>query len=107
MHTATGASVGQSALASQNADGLFYTFDETAFYMLYEPNLEWLCSNAGMLTAERAERADRIAAAVSASAAKRAIVFAPGKYIGQRELTARRITFCQLPYEMRSAAGAL
>ena len=103
IHTATGASVGQSALAPQNADGLFYTFDETAFYMLYEPDLEWLCSNAGMLTAERA---DRIAAAVSASAAKRAIVFAPGKYIGQRELTARRITFCQLPYEMRSAAGA-
>ena len=104
MRTATGASVGQSDLASQNADGLFYTFDETAYYMLYEPDLEWLCSNVGMLTAERA---DRIAAAVSASAAKRAIVFAPGKYIGQRELTARRITFCQLPYEMRRAAGAL
>ena len=104
IHTATGASVGQSALAPQNPDGLFYTFDETAFYMLYEPDLEWLCSNAGMLTAERA---DRIAAAVSASAAKRAIVFAPGKYIGQRDLTARRITFCQLPYEMRRAAGAL
>ena len=100
-----GATPGQSELAPQNADGLFYTFDETAFYMLYEPNLEWLCSNAGMLTAERA---DRIAAAVSASAAaKRAIVFAPGKYIGQRDLTARRIIFCQLPYEMRRAAGAL
>ena len=39
------------------------------------------------------------------AAAKRAIVFAPGKYIGQRDLTARRITFCQLPYEMRGAAG--
>ena len=99
-----GATPGQSALAPQNPDGQFYTFDETAFYMLYEPNLEWLCSNAGMLTAERA---DRIAAAVSASAAKRAIVFAPGKYIGQRDLTSRRIIFCQLPYEMRRAAGAL
>ena len=46
--------------------------------------------------------------AVSASAhAKRAIVFAPGKYIGQRELTAQRITFCQIPYEMHRAASAL
>ena len=98
LHTATGASVGQSELAPQDDDGYFHTIDETAFYLLYEPNLEWLCSNAGMLTAERAKR---IGDAVSASAhAKRAIVFAPGKYIGQRELTAQRITFCQIPYEM-------
>ena len=105
LHTATGASVGQSELAPQNPDGLFYAIDETAFYLLYKDSLEWLCSNAGMLTAERAKR---IGDAVSASAhAKRAIVFAPGKYIGQRELTAQRITFCQIPYEMRNAASAL
>ena len=105
LHTATGASVGQSELAPQNPDGLFYAIDETAFNLLYKDNLEWLCSNAGMLTAERAKR---IGDAVSASAeAKRAIVFAPGKYIGQRELTAQRITFCQIPYEMHRGAGAL
>ena len=105
LHTATGASVGQSELAPQDDDGYFHTIDETAFYLLYKDNLEWLCSNAGMLTAERAKR---IGDAVSASAhAKRAIVFAPGKYIGQRELTAQRITFCQIPYEMHRAAGAL
>ena len=105
LHTATGASVGQSELAPQNPDGLFYAIDETAFYLLYKDSLEWLCSNAGMLTAERAKR---IGDAVSASAhAKRAIVFAPGKYIGQRELTAQRITFCQIPYEMHRGASAL
>ena len=103
LHTATGASVGQSELAPQNPDGLFYIIDETAFYLLYKDNLEWLCSNAGMLTAERAKR---IGDAVSANAhAKRAIVFAPGKYIGQRELTAQRITFCQIPYEMHRGAA--
>ena len=103
LHTATGASVGQSELAPQNPDGLFYAIDETAFYLLYKDNLEWLCSNAGMLTAERAKR---IGDAVSASAhVKRAIVFAPGKYIGQRELTAQRITFCQIPYEMHRGAA--
>ncbi len=103
LHTATGASVGQSELAPQDDDGYFHTIDETAFYLLYKDNLEWLCSNAGMLTAERAKR---IGDAVSASAAvKRAIVFAPGKYIGQRELTAQRITFCQIPYEMHRGAA--
>ena len=103
LHTATGASVGQSELAPQDDDGYFHTIDETAFYLLYKDNLEWLCSNAGMLTAERAKR---IGDAVSASAhAERAIVFAPGKYIGQRELTAQRITFCQIPYEMHRGAA--
>ena len=103
LHTATGASVGQSDLERQDDDGYFHTIDETAYYLLYKDSLEWLCSNAGMLTAERAKR---IGDAVSASAhAKRAIVFAPGKYIGQRELTAMRITFCQLPYEMHHASA--
>ena len=102
LHTATGASVGQSDLERQDDDGYFHTIDETAYYLLYEPNLEWLCGGEGMLTAERA---NRIGDAVSASAdVKRAIVFAPGKYIGQRELTAMRITFCQLPYEMHHAS---
>ena len=103
LHTATGASVGQSDLERQDDDGYFHTIDETAYYLLYEPNLEWLCSGEGMLTAERAKR---IGDAVSASAdVKRAIVFAPGKYIGQRELTAQRITFCQIPYEMHRGAA--
>ena len=31
---------------------------------------------------------------------KKALFFAPAKYIGQRELTSMGITFCQLPYEL-------
>ena len=34
-------------------------------------------------------------------ARRKAVVFGPGKYIGQRDLTALGITFCQIPYEMR------
>ena len=45
------------------------------------------------------ERAKRITAASRVNG-KKAIVFGPGKFIGQRELTALGITFCQLPYEM-------
>ena len=48
------------------------------------------------------ERAKRISAD-SRRDGKKAIVFGPGKYIGQRELTSMGITFCQLPYEMHVA----
>ncbi len=33
---------------------------------------------------------------------RKAVVFAAAKYIGQRELSAWGITFCQLPYELSS-----
>ena len=48
------------------------------------------------------ERAQRISAA-SRQEGRKAIVFGPGKYIGQRELTSMGITFCQLPYEIHKA----
>ncbi len=96
LHTASGISAGGDALRSQNEDGLFYTSDEYAYYLLYEPNVNWLRSDGAMLNTERA---DRIAEAVKRRGRK-AIVFGAGKYIGQRELTSKRITFCQLPYEM-------
>ena len=50
------------------------------------------------------ERAKRIGAANSRNG-RRAIVFGAGKYIGQRELSNRNITFCQLPYEIHQGAG--
>ena len=43
------------------------------------------------------ERAERIRDANHQNGSK-AIVYAPGKYIGQRELTGMGITFCQLPH---------
>ena len=39
-------------------------------------------------------------AAVARAGGDKAFVFGPGKYIGQRDLTAMGITFCQLPYEI-------
>ena len=94
LYTASGISAERSDLVAQNGDGLFYADDETAYYLLYEPYIEWLSSEAGMLNETRAKRIH--------AEGKQAIVFAPGKYIGQRDLTAMGITFCQLPYEMYS-----
>ena len=98
LHTAAGVSTA-AALHRRNDDGLFYADAATAYYLLYEPNLEYLRGNDGMLYEKLARRI----AAASRTAGRKAIVFGPGKYIGQRELTSLGITFCQLPYEIHQA----
>ncbi|MYD50368.1 MAG: site-specific DNA-methyltransferase [Dehalococcoidia bacterium] len=99
LHTASGISAGAADLERQNEDGLFYSDERTDYYLLYEPNVDWLCSNQGMLNLERSKRISE----ASRGEGKRAIVFGPGKYIGQRDLTGMGITFCQLPYEMHKS----
>ena len=99
LHTASGVSAGAATLERQNDDGLFFTNGATDYYLLYEPEFEWMCSNKGILNEERA---NRISSASRANDRK-AIVFGPGKFIGQRDLTPLGITFCQLPYEMHGS----
>ena len=98
LHVSAGISAGATDLQPQ-ADGLFYSGDTTNYHLLYSPSVERLESNGEMLYEDRALR---IGAAARKSG-KKAVVFGPGKYIGQRELTAMGVTFCQLPYEMRRA----
>ena len=96
LHTASGISSGQQDLASQNEDGLFYSNDTTDYYLLYRPSLDWLRSNDAIFNESHANRIyDQ-----NQATGKRAVVFAAGKYMGQRDLTVKNITFCQLPYEM-------
>ena len=99
LHTASGLSAGQDGLQSQNDDGLFHRNDATAYYLLYQPSVEYLRRNDAVLNAERAQRIGQAAQAEG----RKAVVFAPGKYIGQRELSRLGITFCQLPYELHRA----
>ena len=56
-------------------------------------NDEYLRSDTAILNLERAERIRDASLANS----RKAIVYAAGNYIGQRELTQMGITFCQLP----------
>ena len=99
IHIASGVSAGESDLKRQNDDGLFYSSGTTSYYLIYEPDTDYLSGNEGMLNEERAKRIS----ASSRKDGKKAIVFGPGKYIGQRDLTSMGITFCQLPYEMHNA----
>ena len=101
LHVSVGISVSDAELQPQNGDGLFHSGETTDYYLLYEPSVDYLKGNKGMLNEERARRIS----AASRQGSRKAIVFGPGKYIGQRELTALGITFCQLPYEMHNGVS--
>ncbi|MYA23734.1 MAG: site-specific DNA-methyltransferase [Gemmatimonadetes bacterium] len=99
LYTASGISAGAAALEPLNNDGLFHSNHTTDYYLLYEPNLDYLRSDAAILNEERA----RCISTASQQNGRKALVFGPGKYIGQAELTRMDITFCQLPYELHRA----
>ena len=103
LHVSSGLSSDGAALADEGADedAPFYRGETTDYYLLYRPDLEWLRGGEGMLSEGRARRiADAIA-----PLGRKAVVFGPGKYMGQRDLTRMGITFCQLPYEIYRPAG--
>ena len=103
LHTAAGISVRAGCLLPQNDDGLFHCDDQTAWYPLYKPAMAYLQGNDGMLNEERAQRIS----AASRQEGRQAVVFGPGKYIGQRDLTRMGVTFCQLPHETHRAEWPL
>ena len=94
LFTAAGVSVGNEKLDRKNDDGLFYSDDKNDYYLHYQPDLDYLSSDEAILTQEHAQRIRDI----SRQNSKKAIVYAAGNYIGQRELTKMGIVFCQLPY---------
>ncbi len=94
VHSATGLSVGPGDLASREEHGLIYSSDSTDYYLIYEPDVEWLQSNESVLTAPRAE-------AISAVCRERgstAVVFATARYIAQDDLKDMGVMFAQLPF---------
>ncbi len=93
LYTASGVAVPTDALAAKNENGLFHSDDTTDYYLLYKPVLDYLQSDAAMLTLERARQIHD----ASRDKNRRAVVYGAGTYIGQRELTKFGITFCQLP----------
>ena len=96
LYTAAGVSKGADGLAQQDEDGFFYATEKINYHLLWKPDVAWLRSAEAVLNAEQAER---IAARCRAKGRK-ATVFAPAKYISQRDLNDMGITFCQTPYEL-------
>ena len=94
LFAAAGVPAGDEKLEQKNGDGLFYSDDKNGYYLLYQPDLDYLSSDEAILKQDHAERIRD----TSHQNGKKAIVYAAGNYIGQRALTKMGITFCQLPY---------
>ncbi len=94
LFTAEGISIEDDVLDQKNNDGLFYSDDKNDYYLIYKQDFDYLRSNEAILSMEHAKRIQDS----STENGKKAIVYAAGNYIGQRELTKMGIAFCQLPY---------
>jgi adenine-specific DNA-methyltransferase len=84
--------------------GKDYFFGETndyCLYMIYRPDLTFLRSAESALTLSLAERIGKAAQQKS----KAALVFAPWKFVSQKDLSKQKITFCQLPYAIHRLLG--
>ena len=79
-------------LKSKNKDGLFYSTDDTDYYLLYKPDLKYMQSDKLLLNGEQAKRIHKIG--------KNAVIFGPGKHMGQRDLIPMNISFCLIPYNI-------
>ena len=94
-YTATGQSPNKIRKA-RGKDGFFYEATDDLFYLVYDPCLDFLRSNDAALDIDRVQR---IAKQVKTKK-KRALVYAPQSFVGQKELTKMGITFVHLPYEI-------
>ncbi|TGN39791.1 site-specific DNA-methyltransferase [Marinobacter confluentis] len=98
FYTATGQSLAK--VGEPAPDGFIGETDLFRVHLFYQPDREWLRSNEAALNAERVSAIEQ-----SSKSGKRAIVFAVAKFMSQKELTARRIEFCQLPYAVHRILG--
>lgn len=98
FYTATGQSL--EKVGKPATDGFIGETDLFRVHLFYQPEKEWLRSNDAALNAERVAAIEK-----SNKSGKRAIVFAVAKFMSQKELTARRIEFCQLPYAVHRILG--
>ena len=98
FYTATGQSLEKVGKPAPN--GLIGETGLFRVHLFYQPDREWLRSNEAALNAERMAAIEQ-----GNKSGKRAIVFAVAKFMSQKELTARRIEFCQLPYAVHRILG--
>ena len=98
-YTATGNAL---TAISEQEDYCFGETDDIRFYLIYEPTLQFLESNKSALDGERAEQIAKVCKEIG----KKAYVYAPQKFISQKELTGMGITFCQLPYNIHRISEA-
>ena len=76
---------------------------DTAFFVIYKPNIKFLRSKESALNLDRKEEIQKI---MRAKNCKKAVVFAPDHYFDSAgELAKEGIIFCQLPFAIYRIAG--
>ena len=98
-HNFTGTSLDQ---IKKGKDWLFAETSDYRLHLIYEPDLMFLeNSKDAALTFELAERIGKAAVRKG----KEALVFAPHKFMSQKDLRAHKVTFCQLPWAIFDTSG--
>ncbi|MCX5908661.1 MAG: DNA methyltransferase, partial [Deltaproteobacteria bacterium] len=98
FYTATGRSL--ETVAKPAGDGFIGETDLFRIHLFYQPDTAWLRSNEAALNADIVD-----IITINNDTGKRSIVFAVAKFMSQKELTKRRIEFCQLPYAIHRILG--
>ena len=76
---------------------------DTAFFVIYKPNIKFLRSRESALNLDRKEKIQKI---MKQKGCKKAVVFAPVHYFDSaNELAKDGIIFCQLPFAIYKMAG--
>ena len=91
LYTATGVSVNKK-LRQKNKDGLFYSFNDMDYYLLYKQNMKYLQSDKSLLDYKHAERIRTVG--------KNATVFGTGTHMDKLELARMKISFASIPEEI-------
>ena len=99
-HTAAGVSLPKIV---KGKDWFFGESEQFRMHLIYKPDKKFLASKESALTGELAEGISKSAG--KGKAAKTILVFAPWKFMSQKELTSHGITFCQLPYAIHRLYG--
>jgi len=98
FYTATGQTLAK--VPKPKTDWFIGETENYRVHLIYRPDRDWLRGNEAMLDAPTVEK---IAGGLDKQ--HKALVFAPAKFMSQRELTPRRVEFCQLPYAIYRILG--
>lgn len=98
FYTASGQSL--EKVAKPRPDGFIGETELFRIHLFYQPDREWLRSNEAALNEKKVE-----AIAGGNKEKKRSVVFAVAKFMSQKDLTEKRIEFCQLPYAIHRILG--
>ncbi len=100
FYTATGRTLATVAKQTKDGDGFIGATETHRVHLLYQPDQAWLRSEAAVLTETRVE-----ALVKNRPEGLRSLVFAPAKYLSQKDLSAFGVEFCQLPYAIHRILG--